>query len=80
MADAPNLSAALDSDIKMTQERFVAAMEDRLAEMPLETKERYFAVLSLLVAKLEDPAKPLPQILQEVVAEGATMVMAELQR
>ena len=80
MPDDKTLHAALDSDIRMTQERFTDAMEARLDQMELETKERYFAVLSLLVTKLEDPAKGLSSILQEVVAEGATMVMAELQR
>lgn len=80
MQDENQLNAALEADIRMTQERFSAAMEARLDEMPLDTKERYFAVLSLLVAKLEDPAKPLQQILQEVVAEAATLVMAELQK
>lgn len=80
MPNDRQMHTALDSDIRMTQGRFTDAMESRLAQMPLETKERYFAVLSLLVAKLEDPAKPLAQILQEVIAEGATMVMAELQK
>jgi len=80
MADERQIHAALDSDICMTQERFTLAMEARLTQMPLETKERYFAVLSILVAKLEDDSKGLNQILQEVVAESATMVMAELQK
>lgn len=80
MADPDSIAAALDADIRMTQERFTAAMEARLVEMPSETKERYFVVLSLLVGKLEDPAKSLSEILQEVVAESATLVMAELQR
>jgi len=80
MSKDNSLDFALDSDICMTQERFCEAMETRLAEMPLGTKERYFAVLSLLVAKLEDPSKELHQILHEMVAEAATIVMAEIQR
>ena len=52
----------LDSDINMTHERFVAAMQSRLPAMPLEQKERYFAVLSNLVGKLEIPDKRLGEI------------------
>jgi hypothetical protein len=49
----------LEKQILATQQRFQKVMKARLAHMTLETKERYFAVLSLLVAKLEDPDKPL---------------------
>jgi hypothetical protein len=80
MANDKRLNAALDSEILVTHDRFVAAMADRLAEMHLETKERYFAVLSLLVAKLEDSSKDLQQVLQEMVAESATIIMAEMQK
>jgi hypothetical protein len=80
MADHRELSAGLDSDIVITHERFVAAMDERLEQMGLDTKERYFAVLSLLVGKLEDPGKSLQEILQEMVAEAATLIMAEMQR
>jgi hypothetical protein len=46
--------------------------------MPLEQKERYFAVLSALVGKLEAPDKPLRDILQEMMAEAATYVFQEM--
>lgn len=74
-----DIARALDTDIVFTQQRFVAAMEARLRAMPVEQKERYFAVLSALVAKLEDPNKSLRQVLQEMVNEAATLVLAELQ-
>lgn len=80
MADDHDLNALLDSDILMTHDRFVAVMKKRIAEMQLDTKERYFAVLSLLVGKLEDPSKGLQQVLQECFAEAAGVVMAELQK
>lgn len=73
-----DLLAALDADIRLTQERFVEVMNRRLEQMAPETKERYFAVLSMLVVKLEDPSKGLQQVLQEVVGEAASLVMAEL--
>jgi hypothetical protein len=75
-----SVDAALLSDIAMTHERLISAMEGRLPNLPLETKERYFAVLSLLVAKLEIPEKPLGEILREMVAEAATHLLQEMGR
>lgn len=78
MADGPSISQDLDKQIIATQQRFQKAMKARLANMPLETKERYFAVLSLLVARLEDPTKPLREVLQDVVIESAPYIAQEL--
>lgn len=72
------LSKGLDHDISDAHERFVAAMEQRLPHMALETKERYFAVLSILVGKLETDGKNLRQIVQEMVAEAAGHLLQEL--
>ncbi len=68
----------LESQLRMTHDRFVVAMNARLPAMALEQKERYFAVLSSLVGKLEMPAKPLREVLQEIVAEAATYVFQEM--
>jgi hypothetical protein len=68
----------LDKQIIATQKRFQKAMKARLARMPLETKERYFAVLSVLVAKLEDLDMPLREVLQDVVIESAPYIAQEL--
>jgi ABC-type Zn uptake system ZnuABC Zn-binding protein ZnuA len=78
MPTQDDLLKALEADIRLTQERFIEAMNARLGQMSPETKERYFAVLAMLVAKLEDPSKALQQVLQEVVGEAASLVMAEL--
>lgn len=78
MASNEGLSAALDSDITMIHERFMAAMERRLPTMGLETKERYFAVLSSLVGKLEAPEKGLRDILQEIMGEVGAIVLQEI--
>lgn len=72
------ISAGLDSDIRMTHERFVAAMEGRLPTMSLEMKELYFAVLAILVGKLEDADKPLRRILQEMMVESSTLIMQQI--
>jgi hypothetical protein len=68
----------LEGQIAMTHERFADAMNERLPGMSLEQKERYFSVLSGLVTRLEDPAKPLKTILQEMMAEAAPYLFREI--
>ena len=72
------LSAALDADIAFAHERLIRAVEGRLPTLSLETKERYFALLSTLVAKLETPGKSLREIVNETLAEGMAHLLAEL--
>jgi hypothetical protein len=73
------LSKDMEKQIATTHKRFVKAMEARLPIMSLDSKERYFAVLSLLVTKLEDTEKPLREVLQDVVIESAPYIAQELQ-
>lgn len=68
----------LDGQLRMTHERFVAAMNSRLPGMTLVQKERYFSVLAALVGKLEAPDKPLREILQEMLAEAAVHIVQEM--
>jgi hypothetical protein len=74
-----DLERDVEAQLRMTHDRFIAAMNTRLPAMPLEQKERYFAVLSALVAKLEDVDKPLRDILQEMMAEAASYLFQEMQ-
>ena len=69
----------LEADVRMTQERFCVAMEARLPSIEGDSLERYFAVLSKLVLKLEDPERSLGQILNEMMAETASVIMQEMQ-
>jgi hypothetical protein len=69
----------LDREILATQRRLVKAMAERLGTMRVDTKERYFAVLSVLVAKLEASDKSMRDIMQEMMGEAATMILQELQ-
>jgi hypothetical protein len=78
MGSPSDINRALDKDIALAHKRFVKAMEARLPSITLESKERYFAVLSLLTAKLEDPGKNLRDILNELMVEAAGHLMAEL--
>jgi hypothetical protein len=75
---ASEIERDLEDQLRMTHDRFVAAMNARLPAMPLEQKERYFAVLSALVAKLESADKPLREVLQEMMAEAASYVLQEM--
>jgi len=74
------LRNALDDDIRTAHERFLLAMDGRLPGMQPETKERYFAVLSTLVAKLEVPDKGLHEIVQEMMSEMASYIFEEMSR
>jgi hypothetical protein len=74
-----DLDTVLISDISLAHERFVSVMEQRLPALPLETKERYFAVLNMLIGKLESPDKSLREILTEMMAEAASHLLAEMQ-
>jgi hypothetical protein len=78
MPQADLTSRGLDKDIAVTHERFVLAMQTRLPDMNLETKERYFAVLSKLVSKLEVRDKHLREILDEMVSESGAILLSEL--
>lgn len=68
----------LDADILMTHQRFVLAMEARLPTLEAASKERYFAVLSILVAKLEAEDKTMREILVEMMAEAGRHLMEEM--
>jgi hypothetical protein len=72
------LQKDLDRQVAATHRRFVKAMDARLPAMSPETKERYFAVLSVLVGKLENSEKPLREILQEMVNEAGSAILAEM--
>jgi hypothetical protein len=68
----------LEGQIRMTHERFTVAMNERLPSMTVEQKERYFAVLSSMVTRLEDAEKPLRVVLQEMMAEAAPYLFREM--
>jgi len=78
MSSPDMLSRALDGDIAMVHERFVVAMEARLPTLELASKERYFAVLTALVAKLEAQEKTMREVLSEMMAEAGRHLMEEL--
>ncbi len=68
----------MDKQINATHQRFQQAMEARLRGMRLESKERYFAVLCILVTKLEEPSKPMREVLREIMMEAAPYIAQEI--
>lgn len=72
------ISKGLEMDIEATHQRFVVAMRQRVPSMPLESKERYFAILSKLVGKLEEPEKALREILEEMMGEAGAIILQEI--
>ncbi len=63
-----------------TQEHFADLMNERLPEVGRRELELYLSVMSKLVIKLEQPNKSLRSVAQEMFAEVAALVMAELGR
>ena len=78
MVDRDELHRHLTSEIAQTHARFVELMTTRLADVDGDELERYFAILSKLVSKLEDDEKTLREVAKEMVAESAAVIMAEL--
>jgi hypothetical protein len=72
------LQKDLDRQIIAIHRRFTKAMDGRLGSMSAETKERYFAVLSTLVSKLETIEKPMRDIMQEMMSEAASLILQEM--
>jgi hypothetical protein len=54
-------------------------MDLRVPGLEPALKERYFALLSSLVAKLEMPDKSLRDVLQESMADAMSFVLHEMQ-
>jgi hypothetical protein len=73
------LQKDFDRQIGTAHRRLVKAMDGRLGSMSVTTKERYFAVLSTLVGKLETADKSLREIAQEMMAEAASVILLEMQ-
>ena len=73
------LEKDINRQIVATHRRFVKAMDGRLDSMSFDSKERYFAVLSTLVDKLETNGKPMREIMQEMMTEAASVIFQELQ-
>lgn len=75
MSDREAIHEQLGRDILLVHERLLAAIRARLPGMPLEERERYLALVSPLVAKLEETDKPLRDVMREAMVELLPIVM-----
>ena len=75
MSDPDAIHEQLGRDIVMTHERLQSAIVARLPHMSVEERERYLALVSPLVGKLEEISKPLRQVMQEAMAELLPIVL-----
>ena len=80
MDDDAAIKDHLLDQIGEVHEHLIDLMNQRLPEVGRRELELYLGVFGKLVAKLEQVDKPLRDAAQEVFAEVATLVMAELGR
>ena len=80
MGDDDSKKEDLLGQIADVHDTFVELMNERLPEVGERKLELYLGVFGRLVAKLEQKDKPLRVTAQEVFAETASRVMAELKR
>jgi hypothetical protein len=77
--DQRALHKDLDRQIIVMLNRLGKAMKGRLPNMSFETKERYFVLLSALVAKLEASDKSMRDIMQEMMPKAMELILHEMQ-
>ncbi len=81
MARKKKFTDPTDVEIVEIHVRFVEVMENvRLETISPEMKQRYLAVMKSLTEKLAMPSKPLHEILGEMMAEAAPMILQAMQR
>ena len=73
-------SDPMDQEIYVTHRRYMQVMEEqRLASISGESKTFYLTVLKSLTSKLEVPGKPLSEIMREMMAEAAPLILQVMQ-
>jgi len=80
MAKQMKFSDPMDQEIYDTHRRYLLVMEEqRLSTISGESKTFYLSILKSLTGKLEVPGKPLSEIMREMMAEAAPMIMQVMQ-
>ena len=70
-----------DLAIVEAHRRYIEVMEEiRLEIISAETKQKYLAVISSLTEKLAVPAKPLSEIVGEIMTEAGPFLFQAMQR
>ena len=80
MARANKFTDPLDPQIVDAHRRYLEVMEGaRLESISNETKEKYLRIITTLTEKLALPAKPLSEIIGEMMAEAAPFLFQAMQ-
>ena len=81
MARKKKFTDPTDLAICEIHRRFVKVMEDvRIETISDETKQHYLAIMISLTDKLGVPAKPLSEIVGEMMSEAAPLLFQTMQR
>ncbi len=73
-------SDPMDQEIYVIHRRYMQVMEEqRLSSISGESKTFYLTVLKSLTSKLEVPGKPLSEVMREMMAEAAPMILQVMQ-
>jgi hypothetical protein len=80
MARPPRFSNPKDQAIAELHRRYIEVMESRLETISDTSKDHYHRILSLLTEKLAVPAKPLGEIVGEIMSEAAPLLFQAMQR
>jgi hypothetical protein len=78
MKDDVELRKLLLKQLPDVHDRFGALMLERMRTAGDEEVERYFGMMTNLVGKLEDDDKTLRDVLREMAAEYAAVILMEL--
>ena len=80
MARTKKFTDPTDVAICEVHRRYVEVMENsRLETLSADTKERYLKILSSLTERLAVPAKPLHEIVGEVMADAGPILFQMMQ-
>jgi hypothetical protein len=79
MARAVKFSNPHDQEIVQAHRKYIETMEARLETISDDTKSHYLKVLQSLTEKLAIPAKPLSEIVGEMMAEAAPLLFQAMQ-
>jgi hypothetical protein len=80
MSQSSKFTNPKDQQIVEIHRRYIEVMENRLASISEGSKDQYLKVLESLTAKLAIPTKPLSEIVGEMMAEAAPLLLQAMQR
>lgn len=80
MSRTSSLANPKDQAICDLHRRYIEVMESRLDTISDGSKDHYLRVLAVLTEKLAIPAKPMAEIVGEMMSEAAPLLFQAMQR